>query len=445
MESNSQEQQGFIGRAFGFISRLFSEELIPFLNRIINSSIRFFKSVGESPEQAVPYAVDIIVAISGLVVFFYVLIKVASFLRKLGSWFKKVFLSHSDHAAKEVGNFLNLVISSAFSSKTYVAWIDWCAMLSEGTKARLRKNYENGDELIEKHRNLGLSVFLVSAWAGLAFFYAVYASSSSFKTYDPFVWWLILLGTPIYGLLILCFDRSIVAPSFLDNKRDGFRLWLSKGVGLFKLCIRAGVAYAVAHFTAIPLTILLLSGGILELQSKDYENHRATLVDHQGEAQTAYMAATKVRADSSACRDATDSYLSVLKQRDAESKNCRVGASPGECWGPKTEKLSGELLEAEDQRVFMCNLPEAQETVLTEAIDRAGKEVERLKEPSSRPDMLSGSIVLEKLKAEYAGSFFDPVMPTFWLLFIIELIPVLMTVLLGAQVVIPKGSAKNSR
>lgn len=310
-------------------------------------------------------------------------------------------------------------------------------MLPRSTEIFIVNNYKDGETFVSYQRNLGAAVLVLSIWSAASFGYAVYSALNNFGQSNGSASQISVCGAVIYGMLIFLLDRSIVAPTSLDNDivlqssmfnfSDAFKhffMWL-KDAGI-KIIGRFVIAWYVAHFTAIPITILLLNGGIVaELNSSNDQKRIAAkkaLSDRQGNR-------TKEINDKPASANCIESKNQVNRiNAELERNFPECGNSKNCIRDIKKQKIS-DRRSYELMMQTACTISSNELKIHDDLIEFEKDDVKSVKDIVN-PDILQGAKTLDILRKKELENdgMFRPIGATFNLLFIIELLPALMKI-----------------
>lgn len=427
-----------------FIIDLYREQLAPIVREALHSTFEFFRLIGSDPLAATEYGATALATIfTTLLAVFYLargLVRLDSAIKatwRVIKWFLDIVVSAADHFRSIVLNALKSGFQAAFRISTYSNFLSWCSMLDAETERLMRVGYKDGPTQVRYQKNLGLAVISITMWSTLAFSFAVFSAGMSFATHHSLMPVIAVVGGLIYGLLILTLDRSIVAPfsprENFSNVTASNRGWLrsillelpSFAQGSLKFVARVVVAVYVARFTALPLTMLLLYGGIVEFQREQAKEEMASVEMKLESIQNEKIRYVKDKTLQQACVNANQAVSESQRRIDDMA---RAGCRNGNPTCPKdgTAYFERSHLGYVDQQKAACNASEAELGPYNFESNRLSKKLNELKVLPS-PDVLQGAIVLEALAKKHASNeYFHPVTATFYLLFVLELFPVLM-------------------
>jgi hypothetical protein len=432
-----------------FIVTFYQKSIEPAIVKVVRAAMSFIEYVGVDNNKAADYAIEAFVAFAASLIVFIVLAKslmgLSEALQSFGSLLKSVkslFVQLGSFFKSKGTNLIisvtNLLLSTAF----YRGIIDWCAMIDHVTARRLATAYEDGSTHLRSQRNKGIAVLAVAIWSSGAFGYGIYAAGKSFNDLPDALLVIGVMGAFLYGVLILCLDRSIVAPfsgaTFRGTIASIYSGPFSKITAaiaifpflfpVFKFAARVVIAFYIAKFTALPLTMLILHGGIVEAQSSsNVESRRPieTRIQEIGDNRSQFIIE---KANSTQCSVATTAVAAAEKAvEDILRQPCRDGRTPCEKQGTITaKKYLNEV--AIPNKNTVCNASKTELDSFQSQLDTAQDELRRLPD-ATFPDILSGAKSLEKLaEPEFSGAYqlFSPVKSTYYVLLTIELIPVFM-------------------
>lgn len=425
-----------------YLVDIYTTTLAPRVNEVIASGFKFFRLIDIDPEGAAQHAGAAIVTLAAFVIVTVFIAKsikalssAFSVATKLIKWVVDTIVQISSSLQSTLQNVILTGFPKLFTAAPYIALLSWAAMLDPLSARRIARDYKDGSVHVRYQRNMGLSVLVLCVWSSLAFGYAVYASGASFGKEHAYLTTIAMLGAVVYGMLILTLDRSIVAPftSLIEErqltnlsmwervKRDGYALLPS----LLKLVARVVVAVFVAKFTALPLTMLVLHGGIVDIKGESVRADRAEKEERLVEVQEGRLLTIQTRTTSKQCLVSVEAVEKSQKRID---EMARAGCKNGKPTCPADGTEFFEKMHrghVKDQQIA-CSVPALELKTFDDEIARLSKE---LAIPiAERPvDVLQGASILEvRALAQSDNQYFQPIPATYYLLFIIELIPLFL-------------------
>ena len=248
---------------------------------------------------------------------------------------------------------------------------------------------------------------------------AVVTTAGSWSPEPTLLWPAALVAGTVYMVVILAIERAIVAPVFTIGGG-----WRAMVAALGAVAVRVALAWLIASFTALPITALLLRGGIVESRESSVEDQRKALRTQIETMDGQILEATRQRRSSTACKDA---QAAVTKAQgmvvDAASSGCRAGV--GSCPGPLTAKAEAIQAARATHAEMACQLTATELKVFSDARQALTARLSDLPAAKS-PDILISATVLNTMVRGEEGSFFQPVRSTFRLLLGLELAPALL-------------------
>lgn len=425
-----------------YLVDLYTTTLAPKISQVITSGFQFFRLIDSNPEAAAQHAGSAIVTIFGVVLATFLLVKAIVGLSKTIAGTSKV-IGWLISSVVEIAGKLRIAIQSAlltgfpklFTAQPYRALIYWASMMDTLSAQRMATGYKDGPTQVLYQLNMGFAVLMLCAWSSLAFAYAVFAAGSSFDKPVPGLAIAAVLGGALYGALILGLDRSIIAPYTRRQTTNNMSVPLGARLqadlyeffpNFVKLAARVGVAIFVAGFTALPLTMLVLQGGIADQQTEPQTSVRTAAEKQLRSTQDARRSAIANRWSSRQCQVATQAVSDSQRRIDDMA---RSGCKDGRPTCPREGTHYFETMHkghVENQK-SSCLLSPTELQHFDAEVARLTAIVAAPPQPNKPADILQGAIILEKLAvAQESNKYFKPVTATFYLLFIVELIPLLM-------------------
>lgn len=433
------------------IYQYFSDELQKIVLAGFKDTIQFFQALQNSPidpAKVAPFAAQAVATIAAGLFTLYLIAKylikaakkideAASKVGELLAWVTKIIKDLSKFSERLLKILLRRGILALTRKSTYINFMNWCGMMSPNQEAAILHGSKDGSTFVRYQRAMGISTLVVAIWSTFAFSYSIYAALVSGDGRNEVTFYAIPLGGVLYGALIFFFDRSIIAPFHSDPKSNiQGTLWVRlthqlsqidlSSIG--KVILRGFLTFMIAKFTALPMTMLLLGGSIktiIDDHNQQSQGNSAvevrTIADRKAVAQQA-------KEQSLACRNS----IEALRQHDQliqdEARNCASKNAKGPCIGEKTKDLQSQRPQLSAERQVACNLSQQEGATYDLLINRQNSIA--VKEWKNPPDILLGGYVLDIAENKYKSSF-NPVQAIFYVLFMIEMIPVFMKILKG--------------
>lgn len=427
---------------FVYLVDLYTTTLAPKIQQVIASGFQFFRLIESNPEGAAQHAGAALVTMAAVLIASFFLVKSVVALSKTLSAITNVIRWTFESIVEIAGNLrqaLQFAVLDLFpkllTREPYRGLVYWAAMLDREAAGRMFSGYKDGPIHLRYQLNMGFAAVALCTWSSLAFSYAVFSGGSSFDKPVVGLGVVAALGGVLYGAMIFALDRSIIAPfsnevaaAPVTTETWGERILVNIYRFLpsaLKLATRVVVALFVASFTALPLTMLILQGGISDAQGKPKEQAKASTETRLQGVQDARRTAISNRLASEQCRVATQAVAESQRRIDDMA---RAGCKGGKPTCPKdgTEYFENKHKDHVENQSAAC-------TVSSAELKQFDDEISRLSTTLGSPittkpvDILQGATILETLAGkEEANRHFKPVTATYYLLFIIELIPLLM-------------------
>jgi hypothetical protein len=402
----------------------------------VSDTFMFFKLIGTDIYGAAHYFGKAAATLFVLFLVFRFLIKLTKKLDHLGAgitsvgvWVTKALSGTSSYFARVLAITVKKFVRGGLRLETYKRFFAWCAMMPPQISSEISRGAYFGFANIAYQRGLGGACLLVAIWSSAAFGYALYtALLGGGSEINKGFYLAILLGSLLYGALIFSLDRSIAVPQPMElhvitPATSQFRIVATKAMAVFRFICRIGIALMIARFTALPLTLLVLSGGIqneIDERNRIASMDRATRVTAVDQVQ---QAAIDAKRASITCRSAQNALDNHDKLTNDEAYRCKDSLSTKPCVGDKTIYLEGKRLAYVNQRTESCELTNVEvQGFANRRNDIAAVSPQTWRSP---PDILVGGQILDALRDKFPSSY-NPVTATFWVLFVIELIPIFM-------------------
>jgi Domain of unknown function (DUF4407) len=386
----------------------------------ISDAIKFFQLLPYDSSGAAQYAFQAFVGLFVLFLlgkyFYKFSLKLDGIAKGIGSfviWLKDAIASQSKYSARLVGIVVKKLIRAIFKLNTYNRTANWVCMLPANVVSRYRRGYQNGEEFMMSQRNLGIAAVLVSIWSCGALGVAVFLGLSNSPLINSSVAIVMSASMAIvYGLLVLSLERSIIATS--PKQSSGLEQ-------LQKVALRICLSVLVAHFSALPLTILILGKGIakeIDTLNAESEASRSNLLAAVSQAE---LNAIAQKRTSTSCLNATTSLNKFDGLIQREANNCLNPSSRNPCVGEKTIYLQSQRESYDTSVKLACNLTKVE----VEAFSQQRQDINAAQTMiiSKDVDILVGYEMLERIKRKFS-SFTNPINVTFLLLLGVDLIVV---------------------